>query len=141
MLWQNIDEYYSGMDPLLYLAGIPTNMACHNICKHVQAPVGAEHLLGLGAKYCVKKTKLEKKPIEKMMKRLRNSVRWKYKYRGEPPGSDEGRYIPGLHINSDIEPKDASDRIEECMNNFEKAVKVERKRRKHRHIVPNLTPT
>ena len=36
-------------------------MACHNICTDVEAPVGIEHLLGPGGKYCKKETKLNKK--------------------------------------------------------------------------------
>ena len=39
-------------------------MACHNIYTDVEAPVGIEHLLGLGGKYCEKKTKLNKKTLD-----------------------------------------------------------------------------
>ena len=78
MLWENIEIYYGDMDPHTYLVGQATNMACHDMCINTKAPAGIEHLLGLGAKYCVKQTKLPSRTIDKMMERLRRNVRWKY---------------------------------------------------------------
>ena len=70
MMWKNLDSYYESKDPATYLHGKPTNMACHNIYSNTKAPMGIEHLLGLGAKHCVKRTKLTDKSIDDMMDRL-----------------------------------------------------------------------
>ena len=56
--WENLDAYYDGLDPYTYAYGRPSNMACHNLCIKTNTSVGIERLLGLGAKFCVKKSKL-----------------------------------------------------------------------------------
>ena len=100
-------------------------MACHNLCIDYKAPVGIEHLLGLGAKYCLRKTKLSEKTIDTMMKRMRNNVRWKYIFRDE---KEDNNYIPNLYIKSEREPDNASEKIERGMDNFEIEVKMLRRR-------------
>ena len=85
--------------------GRPANMACHNVCLNIKILTGIEHLLGLGANYCVKQTKLPTTTIETMMKRTRRNIRWKYIFRTYP---EDDNYIPGLHINSEREPGLAS---------------------------------
>jgi hypothetical protein len=137
MLWENIEEYYGNMDPRTFLIGKPTNMACHNICTKNKAPEGIEHLLGLGAKYCVQRTKLDPKQIDKTMKRLRNNIRWKYIFRNQP---DDGNYIPGMYINSDREPGEVDASIENCMNDIETRLKIERRKYSGKRMWPNLTP-
>ena len=114
-------------------------MACHNLCKNTKAPIGIERLLGLGAKYCVKKTKLTNEPLNKMMERMRESIRWKYIYRNQPDEEEE-RYIPQLHINTDLKPRPASSRIEGCMDDFERAIAIARRRYRQKDIIPNLMP-
>ena len=78
--WENVKEYFESMPLEQFFVGRPTNMACHNICTDVEAPVGIEHLLGLGGKYCEKKTKLNRKTLDEMFRRLRSNIRWKYIY-------------------------------------------------------------
>ena len=114
--------------------GTPSNMACHNYCISSKAPEGVERLLGLGSKYCV--TRPELPEIRDTMKRLRRDTRWKYIFREDP---DDDDYIPSLYIRSDKDPDKASDEIEDCLNNFEKALEIERAKRS-RKILPNLTP-
>ena len=46
-LWENLNDYYGSMTINNILVGRPTNMACHNVCNDIKAPVGVEHLLGL----------------------------------------------------------------------------------------------
>ena len=111
-------------------------MACHDVCLDNKAPAGIEHLLGLGAKYCVKQTKLPANTIDNMMKRMRRNIRWKYIFRTHP---EDDNYIPGLHINSEREPGLASSAIEKRMDEFEKAMRRERAKYSRRHICPNLT--
>jgi len=69
MMWEKMDAYYECMNPAIYFNGWLTNMACQNICINTKAPVGVEYLLllGLGAKYCVKHTKLTTKCIVNIM--------------------------------------------------------------------------
>ena len=55
-LWENMETYYGNVTPELIFIGRPANKACHDICKDAKTPVGIEHLLGLGAKYCEKRT-------------------------------------------------------------------------------------
>ena len=137
MLWENIEDYYGGMDPRTFFIGRPTNMSCHNMCFIRRAPVGVEHLLGLGSKFCVKTSKLRDETVGNMMERLRTNVRWKYIFRDQP---DDNDYIPGLHINTDKLPGKSSKGIEHGMSNFERAIWREQKRYRSKKICPNLTP-
>ena len=125
------------MDVRTYLIGRPTNMACHNLCSKNKAPEGIELLLGLGAKYCVQRTKLDPRGLEKTMERLRKNLRWKYIYRNE---QDDNDYIPGLYINSKRNPDEASPEIEACMDKFQEHVNIERRKCSRRRVWPNLTP-
>ena len=110
-------------------------MACHNLCKINKAPTGIEFLLGLGEKYCVQRTKLDPKLIDNMMERLTKNVRWKYIFRNEPDEDDETTYIPGMHINSEREPGEASKGIEMCLNEFKaELTKARRKYFKKRSL-------
>ena len=113
-------------------------MACHDICTDVEAPLGIEHLLGLGVKYCEKKTKLNKKNLDNMFHRLRTNIRWKYIFRHEEEREDE--YIPDLHINSDLVPGLASEEIEWAIDDFEKRIRIQRAKYAPRLIYSNLTP-
>ena len=81
-------------------------MACHNICTDVEAPVSIDHLLGLGGKCCEKKTKQNKKTLDNMFSRLRTNMRWKYIFRDKDERED--KYIPEMHINTDLVPGLAS---------------------------------
>ena len=114
-LWENVEDYYGSMDVRTYLIDRPTTMACHNLCSKSKAPEGIEFLLGLGAKYCVQRTKLDPCQLDKTMTRLRNNMRWKYIFRNQPDDSD---YLPELYINSKRNPDEASPEIEACMNEF-----------------------
>ena len=109
-------------------------MACHDMCINTKAPEGIEHLLGLGAKYCVKRTKLSSAKTEKMMERLRRNIRWKYIFRHAP---DDNEYIPGLYTNSERNPDEAEKSIEICLNKFEEATTNERKQYARQHISLN----
>ena len=82
-LWENLEAYYKNMPIETFLVGTPTSMTCHNVCKTTEAPAGVEHLLGLGTKYCVRRTQLQTRTVNKMMERLKKNVRWKYTFRGE----------------------------------------------------------
>ena len=113
-------------------------MACHDLFKEAKAPVGIKHLLRLGAKYCEKKTKLNKKNLDNLFHRLRTNVRWKYIFRAED--DTEETYIPELHINSDAVPDLASEDIENALGDFERRVKRERAKYAPRLIHSNLTP-
>ena len=126
------------MTPELLFVGRPANEACHDLCDKIEAPIGIEHLLGLGAKYCEKRTTLKSKTLDDMMSRLRTNVRWKYIFRHEDETEDD--YIPGLHINTDRVPDLASEEIENAMNNFEKRIRKERAKYAPRPIHSNLTP-
>ena len=100
-------------------------MACHNICTDVEAPAGIEHLLGLEGKYCEKKTKLNKKTLDIMFRRLRTNIKWKYVlFRDKDDNEDN--YIPDLHINTDLKPDAASEEIERSIDKFEKRVQTQR---------------
>ena len=55
----NVEDYYGSMDVCTCLIGRPTNMACHNLCSKNKALKEIEFLLGLGAKYCVQRMKLD----------------------------------------------------------------------------------
>ena len=50
-----------------YLIGRPTNMACHTLRSNNTTSGEIEFLLGLGAKYCVKLTKLDPRQLDKTM--------------------------------------------------------------------------
>lgn len=63
-LWENMETYYGNMSPELLFVGRPANVACHDFCTEVKAPVGVEHLLGLRAKYCKKITTLNNKNLD-----------------------------------------------------------------------------
>ena len=63
--WENVKEYFESMSLDQIFVGRPTNMACHDTHTDVEAPVGIEHLLGLRGKYGEKKTKLNKKTLDK----------------------------------------------------------------------------
>ena len=136
--WENVEAYYENMSPELLFVGRPANMACHDLCREAKAPIGIEHLLGLGAKYCEKKTKLNKKNLDNLFHRLRTNVRWKYIFRAED--DTEETYIPELHINSDAVPDLASKDIENAMDNFEIRVRKERAKYATRLMYSNLTP-
>ena len=122
-LWENIEVYYGSMDPRTFFIGRPTNMACHDVCLDNKAPAGIEHLLGLGAKYCVKQTKLPANTIDNVMKRMRRNIRWKYIFRTYP---EDDNYIPGPRLNSEREPGLANSAIETRMDQFEKAMRRKR---------------
>ena len=135
MLWENIEAYYGSMDPRTFFIGRPTNMACHNLCIENKAPVGIELLLGLGAGYCVQDAKLPPGQINNMIKRLTNRMRWNYLFRNAP---DNDNWIPGMYINSDKDPPEASPEIEACLRDLKRKLNMER-RRYGRDIYPNLT--
>ena len=54
-----------------FFVGRPTNMACHNICTDIEAPIGIEDLLllSIGGNHCEKETKLNKKTLDNMFYR------------------------------------------------------------------------
>ena len=139
-LWENLEEYYKSMPITTFLIGTPTEMTCHDVCETQKAPVGIEHLLGLGHKYCIRNTQLQSRTINKMMKRLRTNIRWKDIYREEEDENNETNYIPGLHINTELEPDLARPEIEDALNTFEVKMKAERAKYAPRYIHPNLTP-
>ena len=80
------------------------------MCIDNKAPEGTEHLMGLGAKYYPKCTKLDPKPINQAMIFLRNNIWWKFIFHD----AIDDDYIPGLYINSEFEPDEAHRSIEEC---------------------------
>ena len=88
MLWENVEVYYGEIDPQTHLAGRSSNMACHDMCIKYEAPEGIAHLLGLGAKYCVKPMMLSMKTTGKMMESVRRNVRWRYIFHDSPDNSD-----------------------------------------------------
>ena len=69
------------------------------------------------------------------MEHLRNNVRWKYIFWHAP---DDNEYIPGLYMDSDIEPKEADPLIEKCLSNFGKVLQTEHCRRNRQYTL-NLT--
>ena len=115
-----VQEYYSR----------PTNRACHDYCVDLHMPVGARSLLGLGLKYCVKKTHPRnnyKKSIERFKSDVRR-INWFIENPPEDDGIDEERkYTPGLYWKSDWEPPPASQKIERCLNRFEKELTRQQK--------------
>ena len=135
--WENIGDYFGSMPLEQCFVGRPTNMACHDICTNVEAPIGIGHLLRLGGKYCKKKTILEKKTLNNMYYRLRTNIRWKYMSSKEDEREDE--YIPELHINTNLVPDLASEKIERAINNFEKKIRAQRAKYASRLIYSNLT--
>jgi hypothetical protein len=112
-------------------------MACRNICTKNKASEGIEHLLGLGAEYCVQRTKLDPNQIDKTMRQLRNNIRWKYIFCNQ---SDDGNYIPGMYINSGREPDAVDASIEDCMNDIKTRLKIGRRKYSRKRMWPNLTP-
>ena len=132
--WESLEIYYQKMDPIARFTGKPTNVAGHDLCINNKAPVGIENLLGLGGKYCLKRTSL--KSLEHTLQRLKQDVRRNYLFR---EAEDSGDYIPRLYIRSDWEAPLASDDIELCLNNFELALNAERRRHCRKPICPNLT--
>ena len=60
--------------------GRPMNIPCPDMCLNNKAVTGIEHLLGLGAEYSVKQTKLPSTTIDYMMEHTRRNIifRWKY---------------------------------------------------------------
>ena len=123
------------MDTKIFILGVPSNMACNNLCIYNKAPADIDHLLGLGAKYCLSQPRLNTKTIETMMKRTRNSICQKYIFRNKEDNND---YIPSLYIKIKKEPNYASDKIEKGMDNFMTEIKLLRRRHKRMDIHPNV---
>ena len=140
-LWENLEEYYKRMPITTFLIGTPTEMTCHDVCKTQKAPVGIDHLLSLGQKYCVRNTQLQSRTINKMMTKLKKSIRWKDIYREEEEDeNNEEKYIAELHINTELEPDLARPEIEHAMSTFEAKMRAERAKYAPRYIHPNTTP-
>ena len=76
----------------LFLIRRPTHMACHNKCLNNKVPAGIEHLLGLGAIYCVKHTKLPTNTIGTTTKQTRRNINRKYIFQTH---LDETIILPG----------------------------------------------
>ena len=140
-LWENIDSYYRGMDLQHYITNLYTNKTCHIIGNSGnKVPAGIGHLLGLGSKFCPKRTKQTNKPIDDNIERLKADIRTKFMFRLTP----EGDYIQGMYIRApDFKPEPASDEIEQCLQDYEAAIRAERRRILRRHKrnppIPNLT--
>ena len=72
---KNAKNYYGNVSIETFARGLSQNMACHDLCRTIKAPVGIQHLLELGEKYCARKTHLEKKTIDTMMERMKINIR------------------------------------------------------------------
>ena len=84
-------------------------------------PPGTKSLLGLGLKYCIKRPRPTNK-LDKTIDRFKNHVRHIHFFKMNPMEEDNGQYIPGLYIKSGWDPPLASDTIEDCIVNFERAL-------------------
>ena len=71
--WENKMDYIKQMTVQEYYSR-PTNRACHDYCVDLHMPVGARSLLGLGLKYCVKKTHPTNN-YKKSIERFKSDVR------------------------------------------------------------------
>ena len=146
-LWKNVENRLSQ----LTTAGAPNgnsikNLACHNICRHNQPPIGYDDLLGRGLNYCIKPpstTKSMTKSTRYSMgtfKRFRNDVRRLYAFRNEPPL--DRPYNPRMYFKSEYEFKPCEDmpELEQALTNFERAFNSEQLAANQRQKpLPNLT--
>jgi len=96
-------------------------MAYHDYCTIKPMPPGTKSLLGLGLKYCIKRPRPTNK-LDKTIDRFKNHVRHIHFFKMNPMEEDNGQYIPGLYIKSGWDPPLASDTIEDCIVNFERAL-------------------
>ena len=101
-------------------------------------PPGTKSLLGLGLKYCIKRPRPTNK-LDNTINRFKNDVRRIHFFKMNPMEEDNGRYIPGLYIKSGWDPPLASDRIEDCIVNFERALR-NRQAFYNKPSLTNLTP-
>ena len=113
-------------------------MACHDYCAIKPMPPGTKSLLGLGLKYCIKRPRPTNK-LDNTIDRFKNDVRRIHFFKMNPMEEDNGQYIPGLYIKSGWDPPLASDRIEDCIVNFERALR-NRQAFYNKPSLSNLTP-
>jgi len=117
-----------------------TNMACHNYCSIKPMPVGTKQLLGLGLKYCIKRTRPTNK-LDTTIDRFTNDVRRTYffKYTSMPEEDGIIRYIPGLYHKSDWEPPKACKEIEQSITNFSRELRNRQSFYQSKPTLSNLT--
>ena len=118
----------------------PTNMACHDYCKHKPMPPGLKSLLGKGLKFCIRRPRPSNN-YKETMKRFKKDVRRIFMFKEKPPPDEPGlRYIPGLYIKNDnFKPPLANDEVEECLANFEKKLRQRQQPYQNRTSLSNLT--
>ena len=71
------------------------------------------------------------------MKCLRKNIQYKWIFYHAP---DDNDYIAGIYMNSEWEPDDAEQSIEERIDNFEASPQREQREYNRKCIWPNLTP-
>ena len=115
--WANKLDYIKRMTVEQY-SSRPANMGCHDYCMIKAMPPGTKSLLGLGLKYCIKRPHPTNK-LDNTINRFKNDVRRIHFFKMNSTEEDNGGYIPGLYIKSGWDPPLASDKIENCIVNFE----------------------
>lgn len=133
-LWYNVKQRIGELTTSYFIQ--PSNMACHVRLRDHPTPKGTQSLLGLGLNYCIKE-KINT-TTEHTFTRLREDVRRIFHLRGT---EDDGDYIKSLYIKSDYKFDEASEDIEQALNNFEEAVLNDKQQTKQRRkVYSNLTP-
>ena len=118
----------------------PTNMACHDYCRHMPMPRGLKSLLGKGLKFCIRRPRPTNN-IKKSLKRFKKDVRRIAMFKENPSPEEPGvRYIPGLYIKNDKwKPSLANDKVEQCLANFERELRQRQHSYQNKTSLSNLT--
>ena len=109
----NAQQALSEMTMFVYKSRVK-NMTYHDLCTFRPAPAGVSCLLGLSLSYCLRSPR-PNQDIDQTMTRLRNDVRRKSFFFGNP----EGEYNKKIYIKSDWKAPEADRSVEEKMNAFE----------------------
>ena len=113
-------------------------MACHDYCIINPMPVGTRSLLGLGLKYCLKKSR----PTNRLDKTIEdfknNSRRIAYFHKNPREPEEESTYNKDLYLKKSWEAPEASEEVEECLTNFEREL-CRRQVKYKRLTLSNLT--
>ena len=102
-----MENYVLQLSPLQYSTRI-INVACHNYCVLRPMPLQIKSLLGLGLKYCIKKS-LPSNDWKRTLERLKQDVRRIRFFKLHPPEEDDNnneiKKIPdGIQLEGMVQP-------------------------------------
>jgi hypothetical protein len=115
-IWENIPSALKTIQATTYLNS-PFNLHCHNLCTKLLTPIGFNQLLSLGLNFCIERSKPTPN-IKYTLNKLNRNVRLKAWLEKNPLEQDN--YNPNLYLPSHWQPPEAPERIEQCLQNFEK---------------------